>query len=101
MYNQIITLINDALEELQEQLDYQIPLDRGAETRLFGREGALDSLGLVSLIVSLEQALEDEFQVTVALADERALSQTRSPFRTIGSLAEYAQNLVQAEGLHA
>ncbi len=100
MLNQIITLINESLEELQGQLGYQINLDQGPETRLYGRKGALDSLGLVSLIVALEQALEDEFQVTVALADERAMSQARSPFRTIGSLAEYAQERVQAERLH-
>jgi D-alanine--poly(phosphoribitol) ligase subunit 2 len=100
MLNQIIALINNALMELQGQPGYEAALGQGPETRLYGRQGALDSLGLVSLIVALEQALEDEFQVTVALADEKALSQARSPFRTIRSLAEYAQERVQAEGLH-
>jgi D-alanine--poly(phosphoribitol) ligase subunit 2 len=100
MLNQIITIINTSLADLQGQLGYEVPPGQGPETRLYGRQGALDSLGLVSLIVALEQALEDEFQVTVALADERALSQTQSPFRTIRSLAEYAQGRVQAERLH-
>ena len=59
-------------------------------TVLFGREGYLDSLGLVSLVVSTEQALQDELNLTVSLADDKALSQRQSPFRTVGSLADYA-----------
>ena len=59
-------------------------------TALFGREGCLDSLGLVSLVVGVEQALQDELNVAVSLADEKALSQRQSPYRTVGSLAAYA-----------
>jgi acyl carrier protein len=61
-----------------------------SSTVLFGREGYLDSLGLVSLVVSTEQALQDELNLTVSLADEKALSQRHSPYRTVGSLADYA-----------
>lgn len=77
---------------LQQQGDDDVAVDRA--TRLFGSEGALDSLGLVSLIVGVEQALQDELGVTVSLADEKALSQRHSPYRTVGSLAEYAANLM-------
>jgi acyl carrier protein len=59
-------------------------------TRLFGSEGILDSMGLVSLVVAVEQAIDDEYGVAVALADEHALSQRHSPYRTIGTLADYA-----------
>jgi len=66
------------------------------ETPLFGREGFLDSLGLVTLMVAVEQAIEDELGVSVSLADERALSQRTSPYRTVGTLADYADSLIQA-----
>lgn len=59
-------------------------------TALFGREGCLDSLGLVSLVVGVEQALQDELNLTVSLADEKALSQRHSPYRTVETLADYA-----------
>ena len=36
------------------------------------------------------QALQDELNVAVSLADEKALSQRQSPYRTVGSLAAYA-----------
>ena len=63
------------------------PLD--ASFKLYGQEGELDSLGLVNFIVAAEQEFDETFGVPVTLADERALSQRESPFRTIQSLAEY------------
>jgi hypothetical protein len=34
--------------------------------------------------------VREQFGGSLVLADERAMSQTRSPFRTVGSLADYA-----------
>jgi acyl carrier protein len=77
-----------------------VPADRLLErdTALFGREGILDSLALVSLVVAVEQAIEDELGVSVSLADAKALSQRHSPYRTIGALADYAGELVRSRG---
>jgi len=47
-------------------------------------------------MVAVEQAIEDELGVSVSLADERALSQRTSPYRTVGTLADYADSLIQA-----
>jgi acyl carrier protein len=58
-------------------------------TRLLGRGAVLDSLGLVQLILALEGELRERHAIEVALADERAMSQQHSPFRTVGSLTEY------------
>jgi acyl carrier protein len=55
--------------------------------------GKLDSLGLVTLVVDLEERLQDELDLRVALATERALSQRQSPFRTVGTLADYVLEL--------
>lgn len=70
------------------------------ETRLIGQGAILDSLGLVSLIVEVEQRVADELDLTLILADERAMSQKRSPFRSIGSLADYICDLVAEQGVH-
>lgn len=64
--------------------------DFGVDTKLFGKEGLLDSMGLVTLVIAVEQNIEDRFGKSVALADEKALSQSRSPYRTVGTLVEYA-----------
>jgi acyl carrier protein len=66
------------------------------DTPLIGRAAVLDSMGLVNLIVEVEQRLEEEFDMAVVLADERAMSQRNSPFRSVQSLADYIYGLVEA-----
>lgn len=61
-------------------------------TRVFG--GALDSVNVVSLIVELEQEIDERCGVSITIADDLAMSQQRSPFRTVGSLADYIQGLM-------
>ena len=61
-------------------------------TRVFG--GALDSVNVVSLIVELEQEIDERCGVPITIADDLAMSQQRSPFRTVGSLADYIQGLM-------
>jgi acyl carrier protein len=66
--------------------------DTGAvneETVIVGPGAVIDSIGVVSLIVDIEQRLEMEHQVSVTLANDRAMSQRNSPFRTPGVLADH------------
>lgn len=63
------------------------------ETPLFGQGSALDSLGLVIFLVEVEGRLADRFGLERPLSDDRAMSQQRSPFRTIETLAAYILSL--------
>jgi acyl carrier protein len=96
MKDRIIGLIQQTADGISDDLVMAMD-ERGVNTILFGPQGVLDSLGLVNLIVALEAALEDEFGVAVILTDERAMSQTRNPFRTVGALADYALVLIEEE----
>jgi acyl carrier protein len=84
-----------------EELNLQQPDDRQLElspdTQLFGKGSRLDSLGLVNLIVMVEEKIMDEFNAAITVADERAMSQKNSPFRTIRSLSEYVLVLVREQ----
>jgi ClpP class serine protease len=60
-----------------------------ADTVIVGPGAVIDSIGVVSLIVDIEQRLEMEHQVSVTLANDRAMSQRNSPFRTPTVLAEH------------
>ena len=88
------SLIVTCLRALSAQQNFTVPADLGRATPLFGDRGMLDSLTLVALVVAVEQAIEDELGASVSLADEKALSQKHSPYRTIGSLADYAGGLI-------
>jgi acyl carrier protein len=60
-----------------------------AQTTLFGKDGILDSMALVQLVVEVEQRLQSDHRVDLSLTDERAMSRAKSPFRTVASLTAY------------
>jgi acyl carrier protein len=62
-------------------------------TLIMGVDSPFDSIDLVSFIVALEQTLEDEWSISLTLADERAMSQVDSPFKSIGSIIDYIEVL--------
>ena len=82
-----IEAINDERENKGDRLELR------EETCLLGRKSKLDSLSLVTLIVDIEQRLGDELGVEISLTDEKAMSETRSPFRDVKSLIDYICSL--------
>jgi len=90
MKERITKLILDILEEMVDSGQIELETAIKSDMELYGESGDLDSMGLVSLVLTLEQAIESELGVCVALADEKALSQSRSPYRNVDSIAEYA-----------
>jgi acyl carrier protein len=91
-------LIASAAQSIYEERGVQFPLGNPRDIQLYGREGALDSLALVTLIAEVEQCLDDELGLPLVLADERAMSRHRSPFRTIGSFVDYVLTLADEGG---
>lgn len=83
-------LVLDFCAEHNELAERKVDLSAGDAAPLFGVERVLDSLALVGLLVAVEQGIDDELGVILTLADEKAASQQRSPFRTIGALVAYA-----------
>jgi acyl carrier protein len=92
--NEVLTAVVEAVSEYNAQLEDEKKLELSPETRLLGKESKLDSFGLVNLIIVVEEKLYEKFERSITLADERAMSQERSPFRSVESLAEYAFTLL-------
>src|SRR5262245_7002923 len=65
------------------------------DAALFGDGGRLDSLGLVSFVLDVEDLVNEATGRSVVLSDDRAMSQSRSPFRTIGDFVEYVAQRLQ------
>jgi acyl carrier protein len=97
--SEIAAMVMSSLQEVLVMADKDSPDTAaiGENTRLIGREAVLDSMGLVTLIVEIEQRLEEDHDVVVVIADERAMSQKHSPFRSVGSLADYILHLAEEE----
>ena len=69
------------------------------DSQLYGKGGVLDSLGLVRLIAELEEEICEKTNKDITLADEKAMSQKSSPFRSVASLSDYILNLLQQEDI--
>lgn len=91
----ILRLIFTTIDEINETLPDDRQLEKSGETQLLGRQGKLDSLGLVSFIILLEQHIAEEFKKPITIADDKAISRTKSPFRTVESLADYVLELLE------
>src|SRR5262245_33829083 len=90
--------IRAAIYRAVDWINGELPPDRqlikAPEARLVGSHSVLDSMHLVSLIVTIEREVEDTFGMELTLADERALSMKASPFRSIQALADYIGILI-------
>ena len=62
-----------------------------------GGGGLLDSMGVVILLSDLEEQLDDKYDVMISLANDSTMSKTRSPFRSVKSLAKYILVAVEEE----
>ena len=90
---QVLNLVLETVKEIGEDQNNQALIDATVVTRLFGEN--LDSMGIVFLVTDLESKISDEMDIDLTLADERAMSQKTSPFRSVKTLAKYAQNLIE------
>ncbi len=71
-----------------------LPPGASDNPRIFGPEGALDSLGLVNFLADLEYRLAEEFGCELVLASEKAMSRSHSPFRDVTALTNYVIELL-------
>lgn len=89
----LVALVLDALRKILQQRG-QPRDDMTPATRLLGPGAVVDSLGLVTLIVDLEQRIEDEFGATLTLASERAMSRSHSPFQSVQTIVDHVHRLL-------
>lgn len=92
--DEVLKLVLDALTVHCEEAAITLDISKGEELRLFGGDSLLDSLGLVGLIVSIEELIEDNFNKSLILADEKAMSRRTSPFAKVSYLVEYILELI-------
>ena len=89
MREKVLELVKEAVEELNEELQYDSLNSPTEDTAIFGDDDGIDSLSLVRLVVDLEQRVQESLDTQVSLTDERAMSARRSPYRSVGALADF------------
>ena len=85
----IENLVLSTLREFIEENDLELIGELNTDTRLIGSSGFLDSMDLVSFIVDLEEAINDEFSLEIELANDSTMSNRKSPFVNVSTLSDY------------
>src|SRR5436309_384939 len=90
---QIREVVLQAIERINLARRPKDRLEVSVNAPIFGPGSGLDSLGLVALLIEVEEALQDAGH-DVTLSDARAMSQTQSPFRDVPSLVAFMATLM-------
>ncbi len=96
MNERINNVVFSTIDEINKQLKKEQRLGKKPSTVLIGESGKLDSLGQVNFIVTLEENIETEFDMTIALTDELFMSESNNHVLTIGDVCKHL-----ATNLHA
>ncbi|MEO8680634.1 MAG: hypothetical protein ABI665_16400 [Vicinamibacterales bacterium] len=91
----ILEVVLGAMRTLNLARDAGAQLVVAPDAIVFGPGSPLDSLGLLNLLLDLEEDLQ-RAGCHVVLSDDRAMSQKRSPFRSVASLVEYVGQISRA-----
>lgn len=87
-----LNLAQSSLRDVLASRGRPVPESLSPDSPLLGKGALVDSIGLVTVIMEFEQRLSDA-GVSVTLVSEKAMSAGRSPFRTLGTLAQFACDL--------
>lgn len=87
----VLEAIHSAVDDLNAAAEPDAQMGKDPDVALIGMDAQLDSLGLVNLIVLIEEKVQERFGVGITLVDERAMSMSKSPFRTLGSLTQFVE----------
>ena len=88
------SIVFDSLRRINATIARKKPVDIALETRLFGRRGSLNSLGLVWLVATVEQKIREEHARDLTLVDDRVTSGDIRPFYSVGTLIDYVAELL-------
>lgn len=95
--SEVLDVIFACVAELNAQLPPADRLQPSLDTTLIGEGGALDSLALVTLVASIEQALSERLSIDLPLIDEVIGDYQGETVWTIGRLQEFVVSR-QAQG---
>jgi D-alanine--poly(phosphoribitol) ligase subunit 2 len=90
----ILALVYSAIDEVDPMTADGAALAKSPDARLLGSDSGVDSLTFVNLVVALEEQIQTKLGKSVVLVDEDNMAADEHPFRTIGTLAEYVERVL-------
>lgn len=93
----VLEIIYEVIDEVNLELSESSRIEKNEQAVIFGEQSTLDSMELVNFITLVEEKLEEATGHFIPIADERAMSMESSPFKTIGSLKQYIETLINEQ----
>ena len=97
-HDRIVSAVYRAVDELNKQLPKGVHVEKSPDAPLYGKNGRLESIDVVTLIMEVEDQISSEFGSSITIADDRAMSQENSPFLSIRTLTDYVAQLLTGNG---
>lgn len=98
MANVLEEILYPAVDAVRETVERGDELKKSADAPLFGDGAPLTSLGLVTFVIEVEDRVAGVTGKAVRLVSSEAMSRKQSPFRTLGALASYVDELLAKDG---
>ena len=92
MQGKIFEIVSHAIEDLNEELEYDHLRSISEDTHLFGGDDSIDSISLARLVTEIELLIDEKFNQKIILADEKAMSMKNSPYRSVGNLVIFIES---------
>ena len=86
---QVTQTVFTALDEANEVRSRKDWVTKSIETPLVGEGAKLDSLGTVTLMVSIDESIQSAFGVSIDVSNILGADPDTSPLRTVGALIDY------------
>ena len=87
--NVIIDIIFSSIREVNEQQPNENRLKLDKKEFLVSDKSNIDSLGLITLLVNIEDKINKSYNLKLNLLEEKFISDKETPFETIDELAEW------------
>jgi hypothetical protein len=92
------SIIYPVVDALEGTLTAGHEFRKNPETILFGLDAPLDSVSLLTFITGVEEQFQNITGNTIQLLTPETMALDESPFRSLGSLAAYLNQVIQRNG---
>ena len=95
MKDEIRKILSSALEEVSPVLTEQVPYNDDLVLWSRGEDSLFDSMALVAFVSAVESLILETLDKEVTIVSEKAFSQKHSPFKTMGTLGSFIEELLK------
>ena len=93
-YKKILDIIYSSIIEVNKQQPPEYTIRAHKDEFLISEESSIDSLGMITLLINIEDKIQNEFNKKLDLVEEKLISDENSPIKTVDGLAKWLENNV-------